>query len=81
MQENNEHEFTWGNHGYYLFGGHHFFRFEPSKTTPGGTTFTQGEDFTGLFSFAAGLPGMEAKARPGLEAFNNDLKRRAESSL
>jgi hypothetical protein len=34
-----------------IFIGEHIFRFEPSTKTPGGTTFVQGEKFTGVLSW------------------------------
>jgi hypothetical protein len=69
-----------------VFNGEHSFSFEPSKTTPGGTTFTQREDFTGAFSFVMGESfvaqkvGYPAKTRAGWKKYNEDLKRWCEQS-
>ena len=47
------------------------------STTPGGTTFTQGEEFTGLFSFVM-RPlwgyGAGLGTKKGFERVNGDLK-------
>jgi hypothetical protein len=47
MQENTPEVFSWEGRITGIGGGVHQFRFAPSQTTPGGTTFTQGEDFRG----------------------------------
>lgn len=62
----------------YLLKGDHFFRFEASKITPGGTAFEQGEDFSGVLAAPFAWFGTGAKAGPGFERFNEDLKREAE---
>jgi hypothetical protein len=59
-----------------LFYGDHFFRFEASKTTPGGTTFSHGEEFKGPLAAPFGWFGMGSKTSIGFE--NEDLKREAE---
>jgi hypothetical protein len=52
----------------------------PSETTPGGTKFVHYEDFGGVLNFTmkpekkSGQTNME-----GFEAFNEDLKKKAES--
>jgi len=60
----------------YIFSGDHSFEFQPSSTTPGGTTFINKEVFTGLLSFVMGLMGDGTSK--GFEGFNRDLKARAE---
>ena len=63
-----------------LIAGFHIFRFEPSQTTPGWTTFTQAEEFTGLLAFLLrpSMPlGKSTKA--DYEKFNQDIKARVES--
>ena len=57
------------------------FHFQPSKTTPGGTTFTHEEEFSGPLAFMIGegplanLIGMRKKTQSGFEGFNRDLKK------
>jgi hypothetical protein len=63
-----------------LFYGDHFFRFEASKTTPGGTTFAHGEEFKGPLAAPFGWFGMGSKTSIGFEKFNEDLKREAEKA-
>ncbi|KAL8769421.1 MAG: hypothetical protein Q9209_004649 [Squamulea sp. 1 TL-2023] len=77
---------TWtGPPFYHLFRGIHTFRFTPSKTTAGATTFEQEESFSGLFAWAMredGMPGMMLgvgrMVRGYFEEFNADLKRAVE---
>lgn len=67
----------WGISG--LFTGEHSFRFEPSKTNPGETTFVQAENFSGILSFLIKEgTGFARTTREGFEGFNGDLKRRVE---
>jgi hypothetical protein len=80
--ENNEHVFCWRGR---LFGipgvfvGEHAFRFEPSKTTSGGTTFIQEENFSGVLKFMISEGSkMEKETRTNFEGFNEDLKARCE---
>lgn len=61
-----------------LFYGDHFFRFEESKTMPGGTTFSHGEEFSGLLAAPFGWLGMGSKTGIGFGKFNEDLKKEAE---
>jgi hypothetical protein len=81
--ENSSSEFRWrgmlwGIPG--LFTGEHCFRFEPSKITPGGTTFVQSEKFSGVLSFLIAEGTAFAKqTREGFEGFNGDLKKKCES--
>ncbi|KAJ5131816.1 hypothetical protein N7448_005974 [Penicillium atrosanguineum] len=81
MIENSPDCFSWGGSlPLNSFNGNHSFRFEPSATTPGGTTFTQQEEFTGYLSFIVGEGviarslGMREKTEKGFEKFNKDLK-------
>lgn len=61
--------------------GAHFFRFEPSKKTPGGTTFVQGEHFTGALSFLMGETWSYGKSTKAMfEKLNESLKKKMESS-
>jgi len=77
-QENSERQFMWRGTVPLLFYGDHFFRFEASKTTPGGTTFSHGEEFGGILAAPFGWFGMGSKTGTGFEEFNQDLKREAE---
>jgi hypothetical protein len=60
--------------------GEAYFYFEPSKTTPGGTTFVQDEEFTGILSilFYEGS-AMREKTQSNFETYNSDIKARVES--
>ncbi|KAF2660417.1 hypothetical protein K491DRAFT_589303 [Lophiostoma macrostomum CBS 122681] len=70
----------------YVFTGEHIFTFEPSKTTPGGTTFSQEETFSGMLSFMMGEGflgnqlGMKEKTKTGWEKYNADLKAACEKT-
>ncbi|KAL1587628.1 hypothetical protein WHR41_03639 [Cladosporium halotolerans] len=79
--ENSERELIWRGSIYPIFCGDHFFRFQPSETNPGSTTFVQGEEFTGLLSFLM-RPlfgwGFGTKTRSGFEKLNRDLRSRVE---
>ncbi|EMC98010.1 hypothetical protein BAUCODRAFT_22864 [Baudoinia panamericana UAMH 10762] len=77
--ENSERQFMWRGSVWGLLYGDHYFRWEPSQTTPNATTFTHGEDFSGPLAFLIGWSGMGAKAATGFKKFNEDLKRHAES--
>lgn len=80
--ENSEQEFRWRGSLWGLFNGDHYFRFEPSKTTPGSTTFTHGEEFSGPLAVLMKLPikiGDFNEMAPKFEKFNEDLKHRVES--
>jgi hypothetical protein len=60
--------------------GEHSFLFEPSKTTPGGTTFIQEEVFGGALGFVMGenavarAIGVPEKTHKGWKKYNEDLK-------
>jgi hypothetical protein len=77
-QENSAQQFKWRGTIPLLLYGDHFFRFEESKTTPGGTTFSHGEEFSGILAAPFGWFGMGSKTGTGFERFNQDLKREAE---
>ncbi|CAH0047555.1 unnamed protein product [Clonostachys solani] len=66
--------------GYTLMGCPYPFRFQPTlRETPGGTTFIQSEEFTGLFAFLVGQ--IWAFGRQSLGHFrvlSQDLKTAAE---
>lgn len=78
QQENSAQQFKWRGTVPLLFYGDHFFRFEASKTTPGGTTFSHGEEFKGILAAPFGWFGMGAKTGTGFEKFNEGLKTEAE---
>lgn len=77
-QENNEREFRWVGSLPYIFTGAHYFIFDPSETTPGSTTFKQGENFTGAASILMNF-SMGKNTGVNFEKFNEDLKKRVES--
>jgi hypothetical protein len=70
-----------------LFSGDHSFHFEPSEITPGGTTFVQNENFSGLIGGIIGeniignAIGLRAKTKAGFEGFNEDFKKWVESGV
>ncbi|KAH8732186.1 hypothetical protein GQ44DRAFT_697227 [Phaeosphaeriaceae sp. PMI808] len=78
--------FRWCGGNSLVFSGDHSFKFEPSTITPGGTTFTQEENFGGAFGFLMGegfiakQAGMGVKTTKGWEGFNQDLKKWCEGS-
>lgn len=67
------------------FNGDHAFHFTESKTTAGGTTFIQEEQFSGVLAFIIGdgtvgkMLGFREKTREGFEGFNRDFKKWVES--
>ena len=77
--ENSESSFKWLGSLPYIFSGTHSFLFQPSKETPGHTTFVDNEDFSGLLSFLMLSPLMGAGTKANFEKFNEDLKKRVES--
>ena len=80
-QENSGHEFKWVGKGMLVFKGEHSFRFEPSKTTPGSTTFIQSEEFFLLMALMMSSTfGWDKGTKAGFEGFNKDLKARCERS-
>jgi hypothetical protein len=84
-QNNDPTVFTWRGSIPLLFGGDHSFSFEASKTNPGGTTFTQEEQFFGALGFLMGegfvanKAGFREKTLKGWEGFNMDLKKWCEA--
>ncbi|CZR50743.1 uncharacterized protein PAC_00617 [Phialocephala subalpina] len=73
--ENSPSEFKWRGDTLYVMSGEHSFRFEPSKTTPGGTTFYNSEE-----PFRLSILVM--KLLPATTMFNQfckDFKARVES--
>lgn len=84
-QENSSSQFRWRGSLPLIFTGDHFYRFLPSDITPGGTTFLQEEEFTGLLSpvmkVKEGKRDFAAKNLEGFEKLNGDLKRRAERGV
>ena len=81
LQESLPNTFKWRGVGLCgLFIGEHSFRFEPSKTTPGSTTFVHGEVFSGALSFLmTPALGLSKKTEAGFQGFKRDLKARMES--
>jgi len=82
--ENIDEEFVWRASMPYIFTGTHHFRFTPSST-PGNTTFTQVEVFTGVLAWVMGdslvarWMGIREGTRVRWEAFNKDLKAEMET--
>jgi hypothetical protein len=75
IQENSSKAFQWRGSFYGLLIGTHTFRFEPSTTTPGATTFVQDEEFTGVLSILFfGGSAMRKKTQNQFDTFNSDLK-------
>ena len=79
FQENSPHEFKWRGSLLGIFVGDHSFRFEPSKTTPGSTTFVHSEEFHGALVTLLKIFPQGTKQKDGFDGFNRDLKRRVES--
>lgn len=63
---------------YGLVAGLHTFEFNPSTTTPGGTTFIQKEEYSGLLAFLMTPSLLGKKIKGQFERFNADLKGRVE---
>ncbi|KAI9753351.1 MAG: hypothetical protein M4579_005209 [Chaenotheca gracillima] len=76
--ENSPQEFKWRGSIPGLFYGDHSFRFEPGPT-PGTTTLTHSEEFSGPLTFLMKIIPQGTKQKEGFEGFNDDLKRRVES--
>ncbi|KAH7177020.1 hypothetical protein EDB81DRAFT_898625 [Dactylonectria macrodidyma] len=79
--ENSAESFQWIGSLPGLFTGTHEFHFYPSSQHPGGTTFTQTENFSGLLAFVMG-PGWSARKKTleNWNTFNADLKKEVEKS-
>ncbi|KAE8441471.1 hypothetical protein EG329_004927 [Mollisiaceae sp. DMI_Dod_QoI] len=79
--ENTPQAFGWRGAVPGLFKGDHYFRFQPSKSSPGNTTFVHEENFTGALSFLAGENfaakwiGAPDNMRKNFTVFNEDLKK------
>lgn len=85
-QKNTPEVFVWTGSLPFIFTGTHSFYWTPSKTTPGGTTFTQEEKFTGVLgallygeSVVARSAGRKESTRKGWQGLNEDLKKVVES--
>ncbi|KAH6672697.1 hypothetical protein F5X68DRAFT_235783 [Plectosphaerella plurivora] len=78
VESNTPESFVWvGSVPVLLYGTHHFI-FAPSEKNPGGTTFTQREDFQGLAAVACWPWRSTFKPSEAWEAFNESLKKEAE---
>ncbi|KAH8926947.1 hypothetical protein BT69DRAFT_898659 [Atractiella rhizophila] len=78
VEENSPTQFKTRGVWHGVLTGIHGYRFEPSSTNPGGTTFTQWEEFEGLLSFVM-APSLGGKTTlKHFEGFNADLKRHVE---
>lgn len=86
IESNTPQVFSWTGSLPFIFTGTHAFYWTPSQTTPGGTTFTQEEVFSGLLGGLYGegaiarSVGVKEKTRRGWEGFNADLKRAVETA-
>lgn len=80
-KENSPKSFQWEGSLFGLGKGVHQFHFAPSETNPGGTTFTQGEDFRGLLITLSSpwWSGRKFDMDPW-DKFNADLKNEVEKS-
>ncbi|KAH7322427.1 hypothetical protein B0I35DRAFT_182657 [Stachybotrys elegans] len=77
--ENSPNSFQWEGSLFGLAKGVHQFHFKPSETTPGATTFVQGEDFRGLL-ITLSSPWWNGKKfdMSPWDRFNSDLKNEVE---
>ncbi|RMJ10072.1 hypothetical protein CDV36_010283 [Fusarium kuroshium] len=82
LLQNSPDAFEWHGNLWPIFSGKHEFTWQPSSKTPGGTTFRQKEDFTGLLAFLM-APGrsFSKKSLDNWESFNADLKKEVEKRL
>jgi hypothetical protein len=77
--------FKWRGSLPYVFTGDHGFHFAPSTISPGGTTFTQEEAFSGALGFLMGdnvvgrWCGFGSKTEGNWDEFNRDLKKACEA--
>lgn len=60
------------------FAGEHYFVFEKSKVTKGGTRFVHGEMYTGWMKWIFTLPGMKEYAHNLFNGLTLDVKKRVE---
>ncbi|KAM0327502.1 hypothetical protein ACHAQA_005790 [Verticillium albo-atrum] len=79
IEANSEDGLTWVGSIPPLFWGTHYFIFAPSEENPGGTTFIQREDFTGLLTIPFWPWRNSFKPSEPWAAFNAGLKGEAES--
>ncbi|KAI5459224.1 hypothetical protein BGZ63DRAFT_337250, partial [Mariannaea sp. PMI_226] len=79
--KNSPESFQWLGSLPLVFVGQHQFNFTPSQKHPGGTTFTQREDFSGALAFLMkpGSSGSESTLA-NWNGFNAELKKEAEKS-
>lgn len=85
-QTNTPTHFSWTGSLPFVFTGTHSFHFVPSTTTPGGTSFTQEEVFSGVLGWllmgegvVGRAAGMKEKTKGTWDGFNADLKRECEN--
>ncbi|THV48222.1 hypothetical protein BGAL_0261g00120 [Botrytis galanthina] len=79
ITENSPNKFAWQGPPVMTVSGLHSFLIEPSKSNPGGTIFTQMEEYSGGISFLM-QPWLLGKPIKGqFEEFNTDLKKKCES--
>ncbi|PQE34041.1 Polyketide cyclase dehydrase protein [Rutstroemia sp. NJR-2017a WRK4] len=71
-------KFAWQGPPVMSVSGLHSFLFEPSTVTPGNTTFTQMEEYSGPISFLMQPWLMGRTIKGQFEKFNADLKARCE---
>ncbi|EXM16930.1 hypothetical protein FOTG_14822 [Fusarium oxysporum f. sp. vasinfectum 25433] len=78
-QRNDPHVFEWEGGLWPLVTGRHEFSWRASRKTPGGTTFTQRENWHGLIVFLW-KPGwiIGRSAKRNFEGFSAEVKREAE---
>lgn len=62
-----------------MIAGLHTFEFGSSAAIPGGTTFVQSEEYSGLLSFLMTPSLLGKKIKGQFEEFNADLKKRVEN--
>ncbi|KAH8805264.1 hypothetical protein F5884DRAFT_678085 [Xylogone sp. PMI_703] len=83
--ENSQEAFGWQAGTQHVLQAKHYFRFQPSTTNPGGTTFVHQEMFSGALAFilregwAGRLIGMRAKIEGWFKNFDIDLKKVCEA--
>ncbi|TDZ33209.1 hypothetical protein C8035_v011474 [Colletotrichum spinosum] len=77
--QNSEELFQWNGSVPYVFSGAHSFHIRASSKTPGGTTFTQSEDFSGAFAFLMKpFWGFEKSTLTNWREFDQDIKKESE---
>ncbi|KAL8760884.1 MAG: hypothetical protein Q9184_002949 [Pyrenodesmia sp. 2 TL-2023] len=78
--KNDSSQFQWqGPPVYHVVAGLHTFEYRPSTSTPGGTTFIQKEEYSGLLAFLMSPSLAGRKIMGQFEKFNTDLKMRVEN--